>query len=105
MTNAMIKANPDLLAIHPLDALEADEEGILLEHTFMSFFDSYADIPEYTDWMWNTDQVSAYRYLKRMLQFIHWQERPLHEYRLAHHGLSEQSICDDFTEYRARFIH
>ena len=75
MTNAMIKANPDLLAIHPLNALEADEEGILLEHTFMSFFDSYADIPEYTDWMWNSDQVPAYRYLKRMLQFIQWQKR------------------------------
>jgi len=66
MTNAMIKANLGLIAIHPLDALEVDEEGILLEHTFMSFFDSYADIPEYTDWMWNTDQVPAYRYLKRM---------------------------------------
>lgn len=75
MTDAMIKANPDLLAIHPLSATEPDEEGILLEHSFQSFFDSYADIPDYTAWMWQTDQRPAYEYLKRLLQFIQWQKR------------------------------
>lgn len=75
MTDAMIKANPDLLAIHPLNALEPDEEGTLLEHSFQSFFDSYADIPEYTEWMWSHDQTPAYAYLKRLLKFVQWQKR------------------------------
>lgn len=72
---AMIEANPALLAIHPFDAEAADEEGMLMEHSFMSFFDSYADIPGYTEWMWSHDQTPAYRHLKRMLKFLQWQKR------------------------------
>ena len=74
-TQAMITANPALLSIHPLDAREADEEGMLLEHSFQSFFDCYADIPSYTQWMWNHDQQAAYEHLQRMLRFIQWQKR------------------------------
>ncbi|MBK6675635.1 MAG: sulfotransferase [Rhodocyclaceae bacterium] len=72
---AMVEANPALLAIHPFDAEAADEEGMLMEHSFMSFFDSYADIPGYTEWMWSHDQTPAYRHLQRMLKFIQWQKR------------------------------
>lgn len=71
---AMIDGNPTLLSIHPFDALGADEECILLEHSFSSFFDAYADIPSYTRWMWDTDQVPAYEYLKRLLKFVQWQK-------------------------------
>lgn len=74
-TQAMIAANPALLSIHPLDAREADEEGMLLEHSFQSFFDCYADIPSYTQWMWHHDQQAAYEHLQRMLRFIQWQKR------------------------------
>lgn len=72
---AMIEANPALLAIHPFDAEAADEEGMLMEHSFMSFFDSYADIPSYTEWLWSHDQTPAYLHLQRMLKFIQWQKR------------------------------
>lgn len=72
---AMIDANPDLLSMHPLDAMAADEEGQLLEHSFQSFFDAYADIPSYTRWMWQADQAPAYRHLKKMLKFVQWQKR------------------------------
>jgi hypothetical protein len=72
---AMLDANPALLAIHPFDAEAADEEGILMEHSFMSFFDAYADIPGYTRWMWQHDQTPAYACLKRMLKFIQWQKK------------------------------
>lgn len=72
---AMIDANPTLLAIHPFDAEAADEEGILMEHSFMSFFDAYADIPGYTRWMSEHDQTPAYTCLKRMLKFIQWQKK------------------------------
>jgi len=72
---AMLDANPALLAIHPFDATAADEEGMLLEHSFQSFFDAYADIPGYTAWMWAHDQTPAYLHLKRMLRFLQWQKR------------------------------
>lgn len=74
-TEAMIRANPNLLAIHPLSATEPDEEGMLMEHSFQSFFDAYVDIPSYTRWMWDHDQTTAYEYLERMLRFLQWQKR------------------------------
>jgi hypothetical protein len=72
---AMVDANPALLAIHPFDATAADEEGMLLEHSFQSFFDAYVDIPSYTAWQWAHDQTPAYEHLKRMLKFLQWQKR------------------------------
>jgi len=74
-TDAMIKANPTLLSIHPMSATEPDEEGMLMEHAFQSFFDAYVDVPSYTEWMWTHDQTMAYEYLERMLRFIQWQKR------------------------------
>lgn len=72
---AMIEANPDLLSIHPFDATAADEDGLLLEMTFRSFYNAYADIPEYTYWLEQTDSKDSYVYLKRLLKFLQWQKR------------------------------
>lgn len=74
-TEAMIRANPTLLSIHPLSATEPDEEGILMEHSFRSFFDAYVDVPSYTAWLWEHDQTPAYDYLQRMMRFLQWQKR------------------------------
>lgn len=71
----MVTAMPDLMAIHPMDADEADEEVMLMEHSFLSAFNAYADIPSYTAWLDGNDQRPAYDYLRRMLQFLQWQQR------------------------------
>lgn len=73
--DAMIAANPNLLSIHPWDAEAADEEGMLIEHSFHGYFDAYADMPGYSEWLWQADHVPAYRHLQRMLKFIQWQKR------------------------------
>jgi hypothetical protein len=71
----MVQAMPKLLAIHPMAAEEADEEVMLMEHSFLSAFDAYANIPGYVAWLDAEDQTPAYRYLRRMLQFLQWQKR------------------------------
>lgn len=71
----MVTAMPALMAIHPMDADEADEEVMLMEHSFLSAFNAYADIPTYTAWLDDHDQRPAYEYLRRMLQFLQWQQR------------------------------
>jgi hypothetical protein len=78
----MTTAMPRLLAIHPMDADEADEEVMLMEHSFLSAFNAYADVPSYERWLTAQDQTPAYRYLRRMLQFLQWQKR--------HRGLAAQ---------------
>lgn len=70
----MIQYIPQILAIHPLDAMQADEEFMLMEHAFMSAMDSYANVPSYTAWLAQQDRTPVYQYLKKMLQFLQWQK-------------------------------
>lgn len=72
---AMTEAMPKLTAMHPMDADAADEEVMLMEHSFLSAFNAYADVPGYMAWMDRQDQRPAYTFLKRMLQFLQWQKR------------------------------
>lgn len=73
---AMLEAVPELAAIHPLDALEADEEIMLLEQTLYSTTPpSMACVPSYAAWQKRQDLRPAYAYLKRLLQLILWQKK------------------------------
>ena len=71
----MVEAMPKLLAIHPMDADQADEEVMLMEHSFRASFNAYAHVPAYMAWLHGTDETPTYEYLKRMLQFLQWQKR------------------------------
>ena len=75
LVEMMTTAMPKLMAIHPMAAEEADEEMMLMEHSMLSAFDAYAQIPSYTAWFAETDAAPAYRYLARMLQHLQWQKR------------------------------
>jgi hypothetical protein len=71
----MIEAMPKLLSIHPMDADQADEECMLMEHAFIAAMNTYAYVPGYMDWLAKADERPAYDYLKRMLKFLQWQKR------------------------------
>ncbi len=74
--NALLAANPEFAAIHPMDPLGADEEIMLLEHSFYSYVpNAFAHIPSYTQFVARSDNAPAYRYLKRQLQFLQWQKK------------------------------
>lgn len=73
---AMLEANPELAAIHPLDPVGADEDIMLLEHSFYSTVpDSFCNVPTYGKWNDEHDNTPGYQYLKRMLQFLQWQKK------------------------------
>ncbi len=73
---AMLDGSPALAAIHPLDALAADEEILLLEHSFLSTVpESGANVPSYGRWLDTHDQTPGYRYLKKLLQLLQWQKQ------------------------------
>lgn len=75
MVRMMTEAMPALAAIHPMDALAADEEVMLMEHSMRSAFSAYAHVPGYDAWMAGENATPAYTYLRRMLQFLQWQKR------------------------------
>jgi Sulfotransferase family len=72
----MIAASPDLAAIHPLEACAADEDIMLLEHSFYSTVpESFAYLPGYARWLDAHDNTPGYYYLHRLLQFLQWQKK------------------------------
>jgi hypothetical protein len=73
---------PDLFAIHPTDALEADEEIVFLADAFLSHIpEASCNVPVYRSWLDAQDFTPAYEYLRRMLQFLQWQKRQRGERR------------------------
>ncbi len=67
---------PDLFAIHPMYAREAEEEIVFLADAFLSHIpESGAHLPNYRSWLDAQDFTPAYSYLHRMLQFLQWQKR------------------------------
>jgi Sulfotransferase family len=79
---------PDLFAIHPMYAREAEEEIVFLADAFLSHVpESGAHLPNYRSWLDAQDFTPAYTYVHRMLQFLTWQKRqqragrPLKEHR------------------------
>jgi hypothetical protein len=67
---------PDLFAIHPMYAREAEEEIVFLADAFLSHVpESGAHLPNYRAWLDEQDFTPAYDYLHRMLQFLQWQKR------------------------------
>ena len=64
---------PELHAIHPTDALEADEEIVFLADAFLSHVpEASCNVPAYRSWLDDQDFTPAYRYLHRMLQLLHY---------------------------------
>jgi hypothetical protein len=73
---------PELYAIHPTDALEADEEIVFLADAFYSHVpEASCRVPAYRSWLDDQDFAPAYQYLHRMLQFLQWQKRQRGEQR------------------------
>ncbi len=69
---------PQLFAIHPMYAREAEEEIVFLADAFLSHVpESGAHLPRYRSWLDEQDFTAAYAYLQRMLQFLQWQKRQL----------------------------
>lgn len=67
---------PDLFAIHPMYALEAEEEIVFLDAAFLSHVpEAGAHLPTYRAWIDGQDFTPAYDHLHAMLQLLQWQKR------------------------------
>jgi len=66
---------PELFAIHPMHALEAEEEIVFLSDAFLSHVpEAYAPVPVYRRWIDGQSFAPAYAHLHRMLQLLQWQK-------------------------------
>ena len=73
---------PELFAIHPSYAHQAEEEIVFLADAFLSHVpEASCDLPHYRAWLDNQDFRPAYDYLYRMLQLLQWQKKQRGEER------------------------
>jgi hypothetical protein len=72
----ILAAMPDLAAIHPWDAMGADEDIMLIDQTLLSTTaESLACIPSYRNWIHSQDLRPAYAYLVQLMKFLQWQKK------------------------------
>ena len=73
---ALLEANPEIAAIHPMDPLGADEDILLLEHSFYSTVpNAFCNLPSYQKWLFSHSNQPGYDYLKLLLQCLQWQKK------------------------------
>lgn len=119
-----------LLSVHPLDAREADEEGMLLEHSFWArgiahsmavrdampagrFLDVWLSdtlnkplevVRSIYDWLNISFPADTRERTQAYLEAHSREKNPVREYGLEHFDLSEQQIKVDFASCRKAYI-
>lgn len=72
---AVVAASPEAMNIHPWDFDGADEEILLVEHSFHSSVpESFMHLPSYSAWVEAQDHVPVYQDLLACLQYLQWQD-------------------------------
>ncbi len=72
----ILQAMPELAAIHPWDAMGADEDIMLIDQTFLSTTaESLSCVPGYREWIHGQDLRPAYAYLVKLMKFLQWQKK------------------------------
>jgi hypothetical protein len=65
--------SPGFFAIHPIDAMQPEEDILLLDVSFMSTTaEAMMHVPSYSEWLERTDQSPAYEYYVKMLKLLQW---------------------------------
>lgn len=67
------KMYPGAFVAHPMDADWAEEEMLLLNHSFCSFsILGLYNVPSYYKWFTECDKTDAYRYMADLMKLISW---------------------------------
>jgi hypothetical protein len=71
---ALAMLAPDFFAVHPVEAESPEEDVLLLDYAFVSTVpESILNVPSYSEWVEAADQRPAYRYMKRLIQLLQYQ--------------------------------
>ena len=65
---------PDFFAIHPIGPFEPEEDCLLFDYDFWSTVpEATMRVPSFSQWLEGQDHEPAYRYYKKVLQYLYWQ--------------------------------
>lgn len=67
------RLNPGAFSAHPMGVDEADEEILLLNHSFSGLSSAFLyTVPSYSKWLLGHDKIAIYRYMANLLNLISW---------------------------------
>ncbi len=70
---AVLYMSPQIAAVHPLGAMEVEEELGLIQHAFSSqLFEVISHVPSFGEWLMQHDQSYAYEYMVRLMKIVSW---------------------------------
>ena len=96
--------SPALFAIHPIEADAPEEDVFLLDTTFVSpAVDASLEVPTYSKWIREIDQVEVYRYFRRLIQLLLWQRPGRWLGKTPHHLENLDALLAVFPD--AKIIH
>ncbi|MCX6287231.1 MAG: sulfotransferase [Bacteroidetes bacterium] len=65
--------SPGFFAIHPIDAMQPEEDILMLDVSFLSTTtEAMMNVPSYAAWLEQTDQSPAYEYAVKLMKFLQW---------------------------------
>ncbi|MGH8806329.1 MAG: sulfotransferase family protein [Noviherbaspirillum sp.] len=104
------RINPGAFRVHPMESEEADEEILLLNHSFCGLSPACLyNIPGYTDWLLAHDKTDAYRYMADLMKLISWSRGDAEDTRWVmktpQHMMDLDVLMKVFPDARLVFIH
>jgi hypothetical protein len=71
--NAVKLMSPGFFAIHPIDAMQPEEDILMLDVSFLSTTtEAMMHVPSYASWLETVDQSPAYAYAVKLLKLLQW---------------------------------
>jgi Sulfotransferase family len=75
MAQGIYDAWPEMVAMHPVEALAPDEEILLIDRTLMcQMFSFYFNVPSYMPWLRTQEQSRGYAELETWLKVLQYQQ-------------------------------
>jgi hypothetical protein len=97
---------PEFFAIHPVEADGYEEDVLLQDGSFMSpTVDSTLPVPSYSAWLHATDQRPMYRYFRRLVQLLLWQQPGTYLGKTPHHLENLPALLEVFPGARVIVTH
>jgi len=98
---------PDLRKVHPLTAWSPQECTEVMAHVFQSLrFNSTYHIPSYRTWLHEHGYLSSYRFHKRFLQHLQYQQsRRLWVLKSPDHVFALNELLSVYPDARIVFLH
>ncbi len=106
MERQMLAARPEMGKYYRSSAIYPNECVYIMAHDFKTLmWESRGRLPNYRDWLFQTDMTSAYEYHKRFLQLLQADAPGTWNLKMPSHGLWLQTLLKVYPDARLIWTH